>query len=79
MNKQLPGEIVWRKDKVGFEPPQQQWMQQSQVQDYMHESRRKLVDKGILKKDILNKPITPQTAHEANNYDWRYLCAAYSI
>jgi asparagine synthase (glutamine-hydrolysing) len=79
MNKQLPNEIVWRKDKVGFEPPQQQWMQQPQVQDYMHESRRKLVDKGILKKDVLTKPITPQTAHEANNYDWRYLCVAYCL
>jgi asparagine synthase (glutamine-hydrolysing) len=79
MNKQLPDEIVWRKDKVGFEPPQQQWMHQPKIQDYVHESRKKLVNKGILKNDVLNKPITPQTAHEANNYNWRYLCAAYCL
>ena len=27
MKQQLPEEIVWRKDKVGFEPPQKKWMQ----------------------------------------------------
>ncbi len=79
MDKQLPNEIVWRKDKVGFEPPQQQWMQQPQVQDYMHESKRKLADKGILKKEVLNKPIQPQSSHEAGNFDWRYLCAAWCL
>jgi asparagine synthase (glutamine-hydrolysing) len=79
MNKQLPDEIVWRKDKVGFEPPQQLWMQQPQVQEHMYESRRKLVDKGVLKKSVLNKPISAQSAHESNNYDWRYLCAAYCL
>ncbi len=76
MNPQLPKEIVWRKDKVGFEPPQQQWMQQPQLQEYMHESKRKLADKAILKKSALNKPIHPQSSHEADNFDWRYLCAA---
>ncbi|MBA4139529.1 MAG: asparagine synthase (glutamine-hydrolyzing), partial [Segetibacter sp.] len=75
MHEQLPNEIVWRKDKVGFEPPQQQWMQQPQLQEYMHESKRKLVGKGILKKSTLNKPIHPESSHEAGNYDWRYLCA----
>lgn len=28
MEHLLPGEIAWRKDKVGYEPPQQKWMQQ---------------------------------------------------
>src|SRR6185503_11721071 len=26
MEKMLPGEITWRKDKVGFEPPQEKWI-----------------------------------------------------
>lgn len=76
MDKHLPNEIVWRKDKVGFEPPQLQWMQQPQLQDYVHESKRKLADEGILKKEVLNKPIHPQSSHEAGNFDWRYLCAS---
>jgi asparagine synthase (glutamine-hydrolysing) len=26
MKDRLPQEIVWRKNKIGFEPPQKQWM-----------------------------------------------------
>jgi asparagine synthase (glutamine-hydrolysing) len=76
MDKKLPDEIVWRKDKVGYEPPQQQWMHNEILQDYIQESKRKLVNKGILKSSVLNKKITPKAAHETNNFDWRYLCAA---
>lgn len=76
MDKKLPDEIVWRKDKVGYEPPQFQWMHNETLQDYVHEAKRKLVNKGVLKATALNKKITPKAAHEANNFDWRYLCAA---
>jgi asparagine synthase (glutamine-hydrolysing) len=76
MDKKLPDEIVWRKDKVGYEPPQQQWMQSSLLQDYIHEAKRKLVNNGVLNTAVLDKKIKPQAAHEADNYDWRYLCAA---
>ena len=76
MNPFLPADIVWRKDKVGFEPPQQQWMQHAQMQDYMHESRRNMVKEGILKSSALNKTIKPQAAHDRDNFDWRYLCSA---
>jgi asparagine synthase (glutamine-hydrolysing) len=79
MDKKLPDEIVWRKDKVGFEPPQQQWMQNEIMQDYLHEAKRKLVKKGILKSSALKKKITPKSANENNNFDWRYLCAAKII
>ncbi|HEX8333198.1 MAG TPA: asparagine synthase-related protein, partial [Segetibacter sp.] len=79
MDKILPQEITWRKDKVGFEPPQQMWMQNKQMQDYIHESKKKLVKKGILKKEVLDKAINPQHAHEAGNFDWRYLSAAHCL
>ena len=79
MDKKLPDEIVWRKDKVGYEPPQLQWMQNEVLQDYMHEAKRKLVNNGILKATALNKKIMPKGAHESNNFDWRYLCAAQII
>lgn len=79
MDKKLPDEIVWRKDKVGYEPPQLQWMQNEILQDYMHEAKRKLVNNGILKSTALNKKITPRAAHDSNNFDWRYLCAAQII
>lgn len=76
MEKKLPDEIVWRTDKVGYEPPQKQWMENTTLQEYMHEAKRKMVDKGILSQKILSKKITPKEAIAANNYDWRYLCAA---
>ncbi len=79
MDKKLPDEIVWRKDKVGFEPPQKKWMQDHALQDYIQEARRKLVGAGILTKKILDKSIDPLPAHADKNYDWRYLCAAQLI
>jgi asparagine synthase (glutamine-hydrolysing) len=79
MDKKLPDEIVWRKDKVGYEPPQFQWMHNEALQDYIHEAKRKLVNKGILKKKVLEKKIEPRAAHEDNNFDWRYLCAAQTM
>jgi asparagine synthase (glutamine-hydrolysing) len=72
----LPQAIAWRKDKVGFEPPQKSWMENKQVQEAIQEGRRKLVDENILKKEVLNKKIIPSAAFEAENYEWRYFSAA---
>jgi asparagine synthase (glutamine-hydrolysing) len=76
MTKKLPNEIVWRRDKIGYEPPQENWMAAAPVIESIHEAKRELVKKGILKKEVLNKKIIPLAAHAADNYDWRYLCAA---
>jgi asparagine synthase (glutamine-hydrolysing) len=76
MAKKLPGEIVWRKDKVGYEPPQKDWMGNPVMIENIQEAKRKLVTKGILKKEALDKKIIPVAAHLPDNYDWRYLCAA---
>ena len=51
-------------------------MQNKQLQDYIHESKKKLVSKGVLKKEVLDQPVDPKHAHDAANYDWRYLSAA---
>ena len=71
----LPQTIVWRTDKIGFEPPQQQWLQHKQLIDWQQESRRNLVKISILKPSVLNKPLQPMHAHAAGNFDWRNLCA----
>src|SRR4030095_6954468 len=31
VNDKLAAEITWRKNKIGFEPPQQQWMQNNTI------------------------------------------------
>ncbi|MBC7948372.1 MAG: asparagine synthase (glutamine-hydrolyzing) [Chitinophagaceae bacterium] len=76
MSDKLPSEITWRKDKVGFEPPQKEWMEDPRVREMVQEARRKLVDQRILRSGILEKPLSANNAHEGNNYDWRYLAAA---
>lgn len=75
MADKLPPGLAWRTDKIGFEPPQQQWMKDARLQEYIHESKRTLVKRGILKEQALHKKIQPQVAHAADNYDWRYLVA----
>jgi len=79
MKEQLPAEIVWRKDKIGFEPPQKQWMQNARIKEMIQEAREKLVREKILNPGVMTKPIQPADAYEANNTDWRYLSAAAFI
>ncbi|HEU4903205.1 MAG TPA: asparagine synthase (glutamine-hydrolyzing) [Flavisolibacter sp.] len=73
---QLPKEIVWRKEKVGYEPPQKQWMQNKDVQEAIVEARRVLVQEGILASSVLQKDIIAKEAHAEESYDWRYWSAA---
>lgn len=79
MAKSLPTEITWRREKVGFEPPQKSWMSNKQAQEAIQEARKKLVAERILNEAVMNKPIKPMASHEADNFDWRYLSAAAFI
>ena len=72
----LPDDIVWRKDKVGFEPPQQQWMQSAAVRERITEGKKKLVEQGILSTAALQH-YKPHPAHAANAFDWRCWSASY--
>jgi asparagine synthase (glutamine-hydrolysing) len=76
MNDKLPTEIVWRTDKVGFEPPQRQWMQNEKLQEMIREAREKLTREKILKPEVVDKPVQAGNAYDTNNNDWRYLSAA---
>lgn len=58
VEKKLPPETVWRKDKIGFEPPQKSWMEHNLVKDFLHESKKNLVNKKILNASVLNKKIS---------------------
>ncbi|MBL7741710.1 MAG: asparagine synthase (glutamine-hydrolyzing) [Chitinophagaceae bacterium] len=79
MKDNLPQEIVFRKDKTGFEPPQKEWMKGTPVQEMIQEAKRKLVNERILKPGVLNKPVSPHSSHEADAYDWRYLASAFYL
>lgn len=72
----LPREVVWRKDKIGLEPPQRAWMQLPAMSEMLHEAKRTLINEKILKPEVINKKVRPTSAYERDNYDWRYLVAA---
>jgi asparagine synthase (glutamine-hydrolysing) len=72
----LPEEITWRKDKIGFEPPQEEWMRTPKLQEMISSSKEELVKRNILEKIVLTKKIQPHGAHAAEGFDWRYLSAA---
>ncbi len=76
MQGKLPNEIVWRKEKIGFEPPQNQWMNSTLMQDYLFEAKRNLVNNNILKPEVMQKNFENSGAHEPENLNWRFLCAS---
>jgi asparagine synthase (glutamine-hydrolysing) len=73
--KKLPAEITWRKDKVGFEPPQQKWMENKQVQEAIMEGKQLLVDQNIINNGCLKK-VRPHTAYAAHGLDWKLWSAS---
>ena len=76
MENKLPHNIVWRTDKIGYEPPQKQWMENPLLKDFLYEAKAKLVKEDILKPHVLAKKQKIHHAHDADNYDWRYLSIA---
>jgi asparagine synthase (glutamine-hydrolysing) len=76
IENKLPDTITWRKDKTGFEPPQQSWMGNKKIQDMVYEARKKLVAERILNDKVMDKPVEASGSHSINPFDWRYLAAA---
>ena len=76
MNDLLPEKIAWRKDKIGFEPPQAIWMQEATMQGYIRAAKEKLVSAGILKQQMIDKKMQSLDAYAPDNFEWRYLVAA---
>jgi asparagine synthase (glutamine-hydrolysing) len=72
----LPSELTWRKDKVGFEPPQEAWMKNKEVQQAMMHAKQKLVDHHILNREVLGKKIKPHSSYAAGS-EWKYWSASF--
>jgi len=70
---ELPAEICWRKDKIGFEPPQSAWLQNNEVQEVIFNATEQLADLNILdKKKIKQK----NNSKHLGSHSWRHLQAA---
>lgn len=68
----FPAEIAWRKDKIGYEPPQKKWLDQPALKEMIHEKRKLLVAHNILHKNVLNNSRADDAAHIKRN-DWAHL------
>jgi asparagine synthase (glutamine-hydrolysing) len=77
MTPYLSDDIAWRKGKVGFEPPQLQWMQSKGILERMENARKKLVDMKVAKQEMLKMPLQSSGAHSSENTDWRVLNIAH--
>ncbi len=73
----LPKEICWRKDKVGYEPPQKRWMDNKLIKDKIMTATEKLVDDRILDKKVLNKEAKSHGTSERGNNEWAHLMTSY--
>ena len=54
----LPIEICWRKDKIGYEPPQNLWLKNPLIIDKLNENKKDLISLGYLDKNIFNNKKT---------------------
>ena len=63
---ELPEEIAWRKDKIGYEPPQKNWMENENF-------RKELADiKGMLVKEHILSPAVLEVSIENKSEDnWK--------
>ena len=77
--KELPKEITWRKDKIGYEPPQQSWMERKEVKEKIHEAKKKLVKNKIINPAELDKEIKAEPSTKNVNNSWRYWMAGEII
>lgn len=50
MKNYLPEKIAWRKDKIGYEPPQKKWLENKKSEELLVESKKVLDDYGIFSK-----------------------------
>ncbi len=69
----LPASIAWRKDKIGYEPPQKNWMQQNDIKEKVMAVRELLVSEKILHRSVLNDPVTANDANIGTKNSWSQL------
>ena len=47
---QIPQSIAWRKDKIGFEPPQSQWLESESIKQRVSQAEMTLKSHGFIQK-----------------------------
>lgn len=69
----LPEEIIWRKEKVGYEPPQKKWMEDARITEAIRAARETLVARDVFDKKVLDKPIVGHGTSTRESNTWAEL------
>lgn len=70
----LPKEIAWRKDKIGYEPPQNDWINNKFLKEKIVNTVERLDANGILNKQMVYKYKNNFTLN--NEIEWRLLSSS---
>ncbi len=71
--EKLPKEIAWRIDKIGFEPPQKNWMKSDAIRNRIEENKKSLINQGILSSKLKSKELVAEDAGISQQNTWRIL------
>lgn len=69
----LPAEITWRKDKIGYEPPQKNWMSDPYFKDLIYQGKQVLYQQHILTKKAASEEPKAANANEIGDNSWYFL------
>jgi asparagine synthase (glutamine-hydrolysing) len=69
----LPKDIAWRKDKIGYEPPQKNWMENEDIKNKILSGRNDLTSKGILSAKMNKHAYQAEEALQGDNKNWKFL------
>ncbi|MBI5857867.1 MAG: asparagine synthase (glutamine-hydrolyzing) [Sphingobacteriales bacterium] len=75
----LPRSITWRKDKIGYEPPQKKWMEDKAVKNKVLTARKRLVEEKILHPAVLKKTIEGNPANVGTKNSWNQLITSFLL
>lgn len=71
-DKKVPDEIVWRKDKIGYETPQHKWLTSKESLPMINDCFRILGQHGIIKKGMISN-------REDTDFIWRVIMIAHLL
>ena len=75
----LPEPICWRRDKIGYEPPQKNWLNTPFIQERMRAAREQLIQNRILHPSVAHTPLESHAATQSGFNNWRMWMAAKSM
>jgi asparagine synthase (glutamine-hydrolysing) len=52
---EVDNRIIWRKDKIGYEPPQKDWLSNKGIIEQVHSAADTMVSNGILTQNVVNE------------------------